>query len=31
MPRYDFKNDKDVVMNQEYFVEGSGYTYCKLA
>ena len=30
LPSYDFKIDKNVVMNQEFFVEGSKYTYCKL-
>jgi hypothetical protein len=30
LPTYDYQNDKDVVMNPEFFAEGTKYTYCKL-
>jgi len=30
LPTYDYMNDKDVVMNEEFFAEGTKYNYCKL-
>lgn len=30
LPRYAFLDDKDIIMNEKFFIEGSNYVYCKL-